>query len=60
LDLKSFRMRSYEKRWGGGGSKLLTKYPVRIFIPSDHREPRDLSCHIFPVLWKMLPKGFAL
>src|SRR5579885_3106132 len=40
LDLKSFRIRTYRKT-RGLGILLLTKLPVRIFLLSDRKEPRD-------------------
>src|ERR1700676_3327894 len=40
--LKSFRIRTYEKRWGGVGVLLLTSYLMRIAVPRSIAT-RDLS-----------------
>ena len=49
LDLKSFRMRSSEKRWGEGGI-LLTKNPTKDFCPESAGGggERDLSLLLTP------------
>jgi hypothetical protein len=39
-----FGINTYKKQ-GGRGVLLLTSYPIRVRIPSDYREPKDLSSH---------------